>query len=279
MVCSIKRKIIKRILLPIIITIAVLILIVFANYILQRFWAHRDAQFKPDYDRVEISEQSDWETIFLQTGLGRSATQKLIRKNKFDKVLKAQDNFFADHEVECTPLLGWFTREDVLKGEKSTAFADLQKGDIILTLSTHSIGWKHGHAALVVGKNKVLECRMMGTDSVVATTSYWRKYSNYAVLRIKDITKEQQKQIVEYSREELEGIPYSPITGVFGDKKQSEREEITLQCAYLIWYAWNNFGIDLDSDAGKIVTVRDLLDSDMLEVVQIFGMDPREFLD
>ena len=32
------------------------------------------------------------------------------------------------------------------------------------------------------------------------------------------------------------------------------------------------------SDGGKIVTAYDLLHSDKLEVVQLYGMDPREFL-
>lgn len=257
----------------------VVAIVVLAYYLLQRFWAHREPAFTPDYDMVELSEESDFDTIFLQTGLGKSAAQKLIKKNKFDKILSAQEKFFANYDTECAPLLGWFTREDMLKDNRSTSFADLQKGDILVSLSTHSGGWHHGHAGLVVGKNKILECRMWGADSAIMGMSYWRKYTNYAVLRLKDITPEQQKEITEYAKETLCDIPYSPVAGLFGDKAPDpESDDFTLQCAHLIWYAFNNFGFDLDSDGGKLVTVRDLLDSDLLEVVQIYGMDPRDFL-
>lgn len=274
-----KRKTVKRILLSIIITVLAVLVIVLVYYLLQRFWAHREPAFTPDYEKVVLTEDSDLDTIFLQTGIGKPAAQKLIKKDKFDKILSAQEKFFANYDTECAPLLGWFTREDRLKDNKSTAFADLQKGDIILTLSTHSGGWRHGHAGLVVGKNKILECRMWGSDSAVMGTSYWRKYTNYAVLRIKDVTPELQKQIADYAKETLCNVPYSPVAGLFGEKApDSESDNFTLQCAHLIWYACNNFGIDLDSDGGKLVTVRDLLDCELLEVVQIYGMDPRDFL-
>lgn len=274
-----KRKTAKRILLSVTVTVLVIAIIVLLYFLLQRFWAHREPTFTPDYDMVKLTEDSDFDTIFTQTGLGKSAAEKLIKNDEFNKILDAQKSFFADYDTECTPLLGWFTREDRLKNDKSTAFADLQKGDIILTLSTHSGGWRHGHAGLVVGKNKVLECRMWGTDSAIMGMSYWRKYTNYAVLRLKNITPELQKQIAEYAKETLKGVPYSPVAGLFGDKApNSEDDNFTLQCAHLIWYAYNNFGFDLDSDGGKLVTVRDLLDSDLLEVVQIYGMDPRDYL-
>lgn len=47
-----------------------------------------------------------------------------------------------------------------------------------------------------------------------------------------------------------------------------------MQCAYLVWYAWNHFGYDLDSDGGHFVTSADLLHSDLLEVVQVYAMEP-----
>ena len=33
-------------------------------------------------------------------------------------------------------------------------------------------------------------------------------------------------------------------------------------------------GFDLDSDGGRIVTAKDIANSSLLEVVQIFGVDP-----
>lgn len=79
-------------------------LTVLANYLLQRFWAHRDGQFVPDYPRVELTEDSDYDTIFLQTGLGRPAVDKLLADGNFQAILDAQDLFFNPPKGECTAL-------------------------------------------------------------------------------------------------------------------------------------------------------------------------------
>lgn len=46
------------------------------------------------------------------------------------------------------------------------------------------------------------------------------------------------------------------------------------QCAHLVWYAYRYFGYDLDSDGGFVVTPDDLYHSDLLELVQIYGIPP-----
>ena len=47
-------------------------------------------------------------------------------------------------------------------------------------------------------------------------------------------------------------------------------------CAHLVWEAYQSTGLDLDSDGGKIVTVKDLANSEYLDVVQVYGVDPEE---
>ncbi len=49
------------------------------------------------------------------------------------------------------------------------------------------------------------------------------------------------------------------------------------QCAHLIWSCYRALGYDLDSDGGRIVTPRDLMESPLLQVVQIYGINPMEF--
>lgn len=260
------------------IVIGAIALILLANYIAQRFWAHRNGYFFPEYDRVTLTEHSDYEEIFQQTGIGKVAAEKLIRENKFQTILDAQEMFFKPQESTCNSLLGWFTREDRLVDAKGTDFVDLQPGDIILTLSTHSLGWRHGHAALVIDKYTTLECAVLGQDSLEAGTGWWKTYSNYAVLRVKDVTPEQQEQVVEYALENLYGVPYRVLSGFIGPKApKPEDPQFGLHCSYLVWYAWNAFGYDIDSDGGRLVSCYDLLHSDELEIVQIYGMDPREF--
>lgn len=245
----------------------------------QRFWAHRTGYFVPDYPRTELREDSDYETIFLQTGLGRSAVDKLLSEGKFDVILAAQDSFFHPPQAQCTPLLGWFTREDRFTEGSGTPLADLQPGDILLTLSTHSAGWRHGHAGLVIDADTTLECAVWGADSAMVRINHWNTYSNYAVLRPKGVTPELQKQVAEYAAAHLLGVPYHLSSGFLGPKAPDPEDlQFGLHCSYLAWYAWNRFGYDLDSDGGRLVSACDLLHSDKLEVVQLYGMDPRLFL-
>lgn len=246
-------------------------------YLLQRFWAHRTGQFVPDYPKVTLTETTDHETMFLQTGLGRSAVDKLLSEGAFQLILDAQTRFFDPPQTACVPLLGWFTREDRLESA-GTQLVDLQPGDILLTLSTHTAGWRHGHAGLVIDGDTVLECVTLGTDSALMGIGHWNRYSNYAVLRLKGITPELQDEITAFALETLTGVPYRLTAGLWGEKSLDPEEAgFGLHCAYLVWYAYYRFGYDLDSDGGRLVSTADLLQSDLLEVVQVYGMDPREF--
>ena len=248
-------------------------------YTAQRFWAHRTGYFVPDYPRIALTEETDYETIFLQTGLGPSTVDKLIAADNFSVILAAQDSFFHPNQAECTPLLGWFTREDRFPEDTGFPLIDLQPGDILLTLSTHTAGWRHGHAALVIHNGVTLESIVLGTNSSLVNSAHWTSYSNYAVLRVKNITPELQHQVVDFSLSHLIDIPYHLTSGWIGPKAPPpSAPQFGLHCSYLVWYAWNHFGYDLDSDGGRLVSAFDLLNSNQLEVVQIYGMDPRNFL-
>ncbi len=251
-------------------------IILVSLYMMQRYWAHREEHFYPDYARVVLTDESDYETIFLQTGLGRPAVDRLRAEGDFQGILDAQEEFWKKREVVCTPLLGWFTKEDRVNYEVAgdIKFADLQPGDILVTLSTHSLGWRHGHVALVLDEETTLESTVWGMDSSYGRVENWKRYSGFAVLRIKDVTPELQEQIVEYAQEELYGVPYHLTAGfILGKAPKTDAPYFGVQCAYLVWYAWNRFGYDLDSDGGRLVTAQDLLQSELLEVVQVYGME------
>lgn len=251
---------------------------IFVLYLLQHFVAHRDDRFIPDYPRVTLSEQSDPETVFLQTGLGPAVAAQLLEQGNLQTVLDMQDAFFTPTEGVCTPLLGWFTREDRLP-QPGPPLIDLQPGDILISLSTHTVGWRHGHAGLVMDDGTVLESAVLGADSVLANAERWRTYSNYAVLRPKQVSPEVQQAVAQFGRKTLLGMPYRLTCGLIGAKAPDpDTPGFGLHCSYLVWYAWNRFGYDLDSDGGRLVTASDLLFSERLEVVQVYGMDPRLFL-
>lgn len=269
-----KHKLRQKRLLALLLLIAGVFLIL---YLLQRLWAHRTDPFVPDYPRVTLTEQSDPETIFLQTGLGPSTAAQLLAQGDLQTILEIQNAFFTPTESVCTPLLGWFTREDRL-AQPGPPLIDLQPGDILISLSTHTIGWRHGHAGLVMENGTVLESAVLGADSVLADAECWRTYSNYAVLRPKRASPEVRQAVARFGRESLLGMPYRLTCGLIGAKAPDpDTPGFGLHCSYLVWYAWNRFGYDLDSDGGRLVTATDLLFSEQLELVQVCGMDPRAF--
>lgn len=181
--------------------------------------------------------------------------------------------FHQTEEIECVHLLGWFTMEDRLKGERHT-LTEPQPGDILVTLSTHSVGWRHGHAALVIDEDTTLECVTWGTKSQLCDIEHWETYSNCALLRVKGVTPEEQQAVVEYALEHLQGVDYHLSAGFIGEKAPvPEAPQFGLQCGYLVWYAWNYMGYDVDSDGGRLVTSYDLLHSELLEVIEIYGID------
>lgn len=269
--------------------IFILIIIVFGCW-MQRYWVHREKRVAPDYPRVALSEASDGRTIFLQTGLGKPAVDKLRREGQFQRIFRLQNIFWQQPEVDCVSLLGWFTMEDRIQYVKSEGggdtkqsdlcpvFVDLQPGDIILTLSTHSVGWRHGHAALVLDENTTLECLTWGQNVTYGNVQSWRSYSDFAILRVKGVTPQLQQRVVEYGGKNLYDTPYHLTAGLLKEKApDTDAPEFGTQCAYLVWYVWKQFGYDLDSDGGRLVTAYDLLHSEQLEVVQIYGMNPLKF--
>ncbi|MEG1448802.1 MAG: hypothetical protein RSC41_05665 [Oscillospiraceae bacterium] len=280
---------IKKVVVCLVIFIMSALLFLFSSQII---FAHRNAYFSPDYEKEDIThlldkttmEKQDYETLFLQTGLWKSAIDTLKQTdNDYKQTIEQYQNmFFAEKNIRCNAMLGIFTREDVLVNNLNLvdlSFVDVRAGDIVVTTATHSAGWRHGHSALVLENDATLESTVLGSNSSVSTLGSWKSYSNWAILRVKNSSKIQGERVAEYAYENLLDIPYRLSSGLFGEKSaQLDAPNFGLHCGYLVWYAWQLQGIDLDSDGGRIVTPTDILYSKNLEVVQLFGMDPRNFI-
>ena len=55
---------------------------------------------------------------------------------------------------------------------------------------------------------------------------------------------------------------------------ERDREGFRLDCELLIIRSLR-YGYDIDSDGGPVCTTRDIVHSDLFEVVQVFGFDPQ----
>lgn len=260
---------------------------------LQHVYPHFHTPFVPAYAQADLANtlsksmlsEQDYQLLFTQTGLGKPAIDDLLALGDAGKaqILDTQATFLNHPgEAPCSPL-GITTREHRFLDEDGrirymVPLAPLKNGDIVVTLSTHTAGWSHGHAGLVVdGSNGVtLESVVLGSLSSQMDVNHWRSYSTLAVLRPKADDETRQK-VVQLALDKLDNIPYSLVSGAFGDKFQPLDGTHSAHCGYLPWYAWMAVGVDLDSDGGRIAAPEDLLHSPNVEVVQVFGFDPNRF--
>lgn len=246
-------------------------------WLLQTKWSHRNNTFVPSYEQITLTENTDYKTFWMQTGLGKSVVERLLSENDMRTIREVQEAFFSRDQIQCISVFGWIVRSDRVEKKETAPLVDLQPGDILLSFSTHTLGWNHGHAGLVLNEKEVLECTSLGKKSRIVNTKHWRKYSNYIVLRVKGVGQEMQEQVASYARECLLDMPYRLSAGIFGTKAIDVTERhFGLQCAYLVWYAWQTVGYDLDGDGGRLVTPNDILESDKVEIIQLYGINPME---
>ena len=249
-----------------------------------------NVRYVPDYEKINLGiyqgispdriSEEDYKALFWQTGLGRDAVDTIFNSSADPvHVLKIhQDNFFEPPGYECKKI-GPVTGEERLYDEEGNLkrgflFADVRDGDIIITKSTHTLGWRHGHAGVVTDakKGETLEAVFWGNPTKFQMLSKWQIYPAVIQLRLKD--KEIGAQAAAFARENLVGIDYGFLTGLLFSKFYEEINNT--QCSHLPWYIYMNFGYDLDSDGGWLVTPKDITKSAHLEIVQIYGFHPDE---
>ena len=259
-----------------------------------------------------------------QTGLKEEVVQELLERGFWQQVLELQEAYYAPvHTVsENSSLL---TVSEYLVDEegeyvKGMPIVDVQDGDILITKNSRFLGWRNGHAGIVVDAEAglVLEAIMLGTDTKLCRLAKWEEYPSFQVLRLREEifhtsqgtevtevydtfvqsndgvqhrkTTHYAKAAAQYAKNYLQDIPYHLLAGV-GERLFADGVSIVTvhtteengavgvpvsqlkgtQCAHLVWYAYKQVGIDLDSDGGILVTPYDIQNSPYLEVVQSYG--------
>lgn len=232
----------------------------------------------PDYEQRDISgildkqelTDEDYDLLYEQTGLTRMGVDRTLAKGEQGKkrILEIQKDFFTEFEVK-NDLFAPFICTDYI--DKHIAYAYLEDGDIIVTSSTHFSGWRIGHSGLVTNANRgsIIQANAVGDTSKLGTIRDFNDRVNFMILSPK-VDKETKAKVCEYAEENLIGKIYDPTAGVFSSKNKVDRT----QCAHLVWYAYNTFGVDLDFNGGLVVTPWNIANSPLIEVVQVFGFDP-----
>lgn len=244
-------------------------------------------------------------TLSLQTGLHPRIVEEYLSKGRQQELLQIQQLYFEPIHIQSfntTP----FTISEYLVDEQGDRtigmpLVDLQDGDVLITKNSRFLGWRNGHAALVVDADKglILEAFMLGTVTKLSLVEKWSTYPSFQVLRLKEeyaledeytrnkngVIEPLPQKVATYAEKNLIEIPYHLLAGIserdhrtdLTKVQAAEQEEITdaiptgTHCAHLVWYAYMQFGIDLDSDGGWIVTPEDIRNSPYLEVIQSYG--------
>ena len=209
--------------------------------------------------------------LFLQTGLGEWGIEGIRKESKNMHELEKKLHYFQKQLFEE-------------KGKKK--LTDLQTGDVLVSMSQRLFFYPHGHAAIVTdGKeNILLEARSYHAGSCPCKEDKWANLSSFIVLRLKkeirETFKEQKgydpaQKAADYAKENLDGLKYS----LFKDLRPLSGSTLEYtQCAHLVWYAYYVSGLDIDENRGIIIKPKDFLESDVFEIVQVFGISPDKLL-
>lgn len=226
----------------------------------------------------EVPEEQDYRLLFSQTGLGKPALRRLWNTEEGkQEILDHQERYYQKKYIQCQRV-GIITKEERTvdrEGNPIAGFqmADVRQGDVLITTSTHSLGWRHGHCAIVVGTEplRTLEAEALGTRSRLIENPAWTRYPTFIQLRLKEEFggAAAAQQASEYGRDCLTGLPYG-----FLCRKGQVCSQV--HCSFLVWQTYRQAGVDVDANGGFFVTPKEIYQSDCFEIVQIFGMKAPE---
>ncbi len=219
--------------------------------------------------------KEDYLFIFNQTGISPGAAKSLIEKGEYKLLETMQELYFKKPQIKKS-----YIAPPVTASEKNTSyrvpFVDLKKGDILVTFNTHTLDWRHGHCAIVIDEKngRLIEHMSIGNPSCITNIKEWGIYPGFAVLRYSD--ENIASKAAEYAKSHLVGIDYNVFAGVI-KKDKSQEKTMSSQCAHIVWQAYKAVGLDIDSSSDNIVIPKDIAMSDKLNVVQIYGINPRDY--
>lgn len=246
---------------------------------------------RPDYQKENLTEvlnketlsDEDYKKLFYQTGLGKSAVDELLSRNGGkDEIISFQDNFFRNNDVLCESIGIITSQESFVNNDGKPMYgfnlAPYENGYVLVTKATHSLGWRHGHAAIITDaeKGETLEAVILGTNTMLQNINKWRVYPSFMMLKLKDTSPETLDEIAKFAKANLNDVPYGLFVGLLSSKNPSPGQLRSTQCSHLVWYPFMQHGYDVDYDGSWLVTPKDIANSDLFEVVQIYGVNPEE---
>ena len=276
-----RKKLTKRIIALIVCAAFIVFLALVAFGLQIAFWVSDGSIrcIQPDYPKLDLDvyldgelTNEDYEVLYRQTGLTKIGVDRALKNGETGKKLikRIQADLFDPHEVKNGQVAPYACTDYI---EKHVANIYLEDGDIVVTSATHISFVRIGHAGIVTNGRyaEVLQANAYGTYSRIGQIGDFTNRVNFMVLRPNPemISPTVVKGVVEYAKKSLLNIPYEGLTGVVTNKNDINKT----QCSHIVWYAYKQFGIDLDSNGGAMVMPHDLAHSAYLQPVQVFGFD------
>jgi uncharacterized protein YycO len=270
---------------------ASILLIIFAIISILEALTEPSAYIRPDYDKKDISSilektnlsDDDYKELFYQTGLGKTAVDEILNHDDgVSEIFKFQENFFKNNKILCESIGIITSQESIVNGEGKPMYgfdlAPYENGYVLITKATHSLGWRHGHAAIITdAENKeTLEAVILGSNTRFQNINKWRVYPSFMMLKLKDNSQETLDEVAKFAKENLYDIPYGLTVGLTAKKNPVPENIKSTQCSHVAWYPFMQYGFDVDSDGSWLVTPKDIANSDLFEVVQIYGVNPED---
>lgn len=231
----------------------------------------------PGYEKQDISAvldksdptAADYEFLYAQTGLTQIGIDRVRAKGESGKnlALEIQNALFSPSGAQPTDVAP-FMCIDMSCSTAPNVY--LETGDILVTASTHISSCRIGHAGLVVNgeTGEVLQATAYGQNTRIGRVSDFTNRANFMILRPK-ASEEVRQKVAAWAKDNLVGIPYSAFAGFLTHNDSVPKT----QCAHVVWYAYNKFGVNLVKKNKLMILPYDLANSDGVEVVQVFGFD------
>lgn len=215
--------------------------------------AYKNFGLKKDLEY--LLSKNDKQAIYDQTGINLN----YLEVNDLNTLLQFQKQRANPLQFECQ-YIGGLTFQEKIIGENLRYFFSLKPGDILYTNNTHTSFYRHGHIAMVIDEESVLESLTYDTLSSINALDHWLDYPNVKVYRMTNLTEKQRNELVSYAKENLVDLEYSLLA-----------EDNKTQCADLIVKAYRSLGYELVE--GFFITPTQVVANDNLVEVFKFGFN------
>ena len=179
------------------------------------------------------------------------------------------DAYRGDRPELAVVSVSLLTREERCVGRDGALTAcreltGLEAGDILVTRSSSSLFYRHGHIGLVVDAKEglVLEALGLGSYSALESIDKWNDYPTLQVLRLAGASLEERALIAESALSYFLDRPY----GLFSSRRSQSR----VQCATLIYKIFREQGHTLLAPR-QLITPSTLSRSPYLELISSEG--------